>query len=165
MIPRAVVPAAALLAVAFGSACDPAFGLRVRQLLPVRPSGNCLDSALVGSPLVASATRFAERGQARKYEVRLSDPTLGYPPRRLVEIAPAPTPDTTGVIVSVTYHWVGSSRLRAGEERLITAGAEQLLNGLRQVCAPDSPSTIECAYVGELLLRSRACRAAYPTGR
>jgi hypothetical protein len=151
---RALVLALAMITVALAVGCDPAFGLRVRQALTVRPSTACVDSALVALPLVARATRIDPRGAERQYEITLSDPTLGFPQNRIVEIAPAPGRDSATVIVSVTYHWVGSSRLPPGEERLIALGAE----APPSVCTGVAVSYRVCVYRTPTPTRCLPCR-------
>ena len=155
----------AALAASLVPGCDPSFGLRVRQRLAPAPAAACVHSALLASPDVARAVPVGRRGRARRqYRVTLSDPALGYPPERGVEVdaVPATPGSAAAAVVSVTHRWTGSSRLPPEEERLFAAGAARLLEGLRRACAPESPPSTECAYVGA---RPGACRAAYPAGR
>jgi hypothetical protein len=135
-----------------GTACDPAFGIRVGQR--IRPSPGCVDSALHASSLVAHVAPAAVRSGVQAYEVVLNDPSFGPNRNRRVDVTRTDTGDTSATTVAVTARWIGTARLPPDEERLYVRSASQLLGELRHACSPASDSALSCTYV----LRRGSCR-------
>jgi len=119
--------------------------LGVRQALTPMASVDCLASALATSPDVVEVTKQ----QDEVFFVVLRDSTANryaWKSRnwRNAGIMTS-APDSTRAI-SVHLIWSGMKHPPAAEERAATAVVRRVLAHLREVCAPDSPSDVECVW-------------------
>lgn len=144
------------LAVLGTAACDPVYGMHLRQPLQPRPALECIARALSASPRVAEAKpRPATTREGFYVALRDSLAPRGYWAGEVTRETAAR--DSAGV-VSVSYHWMSYAEPEEREQARMAASAAALLAELRAACAPASPPAVECVRTGPFV--KGTCRAA-----
>jgi hypothetical protein len=128
--------------------CDPRVSLAVRQRLLPAPSTDCLGAALAGSPEVVHATQLKREGGEDVFWVTLRDSTAKGGERTVTVTRLAP-PDSGG---KVEFHfvWGGLRRPPKAQEQAAIGLGNRLLGHLRNACAPQTPTPVECDYDGHV---------------
>ena len=126
------------------AACDPRVSLDVRQRLLPSPSTDCLGSALTSAPGVMETTRLKSGYGQDIFWVTLRDSTAKGGQRTVTVTRLAP-PDSGGK-VEVHFVWAGLRRPSKAKERAAVSVGNQLLAHLRNACAPNTSTPVECDY-------------------
>lgn len=141
------------------AACDPLYGMDVRQALRPAPTADCMAGALAASPRVSSFQPVETRGGRRRYQVSLRGPHggarwFGYVEREGAE-------GDTAADVRVSYLWMAHDAPRRETHPEMRAAAADVLEAVRAACAPETPPAPVCEMVGPL--RPRTCEPAAPS--
>ena len=136
-------PLAAFACVALAS-CDPVVSLAVRQRLLPNPSTDCLAIALTGSSAVVQVRQMKPEHGEDIFWVSLRDSTAKGGQRTVTVTRLAP-PDSGGK-VEVHFVWGGLRRPSKAEEHAVVGVGSRLLGELRNACAPQTPTPVECDY-------------------
>jgi len=157
----AVYSLVAALALTMAS-CDPIFGTQHRQALAPAPAPGCLLAALHASPLIASVGSDSSTRNERvsdRFAVSVHDPAT--PGGVWRGVAAQTTEAKSGSVwVSVTYEYPGFAQPTAAQRVRWDSQSREIVNGVRQACAPNSPAKIECKSLGAFGGNRRACRTA-----
>ena len=157
-LPACIVTCVLTLA---ATSCDPLFSTRHRQaLVPAAPAG-CLANVLRGSALVAAVTVDSVGRDARvlaRFQVAVRDTATrgGHWDGEVAETA-----DENGTLwATVTYTYAGFAQPTDDQRIRWDAQSRELLEQLRQACAPEAPPAVECQSLGGFGGNRRACRTA-----
>ena len=130
----------ALVTLAIG-ACDPVYSLGARQALSPPPTLECLESELLRSPFVVTATRLEDpreqtfavvvRDAAAKDTLREAWVTLDRP-------RGAPP------VLSMKYQWIGYQTPPPDQRGRMLGVATAVLAQLQAACAPGATTKVEC---------------------
>ena len=126
------------------ASCDPRVSLAVRQRLLPNPSTDCLATALARSPEVVQVRQLKREYGEDIFWVNLRD-TTAKGGQRTVTVTRLAPPDSGGK-VEVHFVWGGVRRPSKTEEHVAVAVGNRLLDDLRNACAPQTPTPVECDY-------------------